>query len=466
MKFGKREISFIAGIAVALLIWLAPIPGLEGDAKIMFALTIMTVIFWATGVAQNGYTAGLLLTLMCILLNHDPETGGTPIATIFYAWTGTTIWLVIGAYLIANAVKTSGLGDRIAYLYMKSFVKDYTSIIIGVFVLTAIMSLLIPHPWPRAFLLMAVMKVVIDSSGIVQEDATKIGFAVFAASVPCSLIFITGDAVINPLAASYAGGATFMQWLLYMGVPSLIFTVITVVLFLFLFKPTQDYSVNKEEIDRKLAEMGKLGGRELKTLVWVIIAIVLWMTDSVHGIDIGWVTLGIGMLLAMPIIGDLNGAKDWSAVPIHVLVFLTAAMAIGKVGGTTGMNAWIASLLPSQVAGGAVVIACIIVLISFCVHMLLGSVIAVMGVAVPAILAFAEPLGIGAMAATLVCYMAVAGHYMFPFQHLNTLVGASPDTGMYTQNETLKLGAFLIPVLFIMGILMAFWFQIIGIWTA
>ena len=35
MKFGKREISFIVGIAVALLIWVAPLPGLEGDAKII-----------------------------------------------------------------------------------------------------------------------------------------------------------------------------------------------------------------------------------------------------------------------------------------------------------------------------------------------------------------------------------------------------------------------------------------------
>jgi di/tricarboxylate transporter len=230
-----------------------------------------------------------------------------------------------------------------------------------------------------------------------------------------------------------------------------------------MFKPTKDYSVNKEEIDRKLAEMGPLAGRELKTLIWVIIAIVLWATDSLHGIDIGWVTLGIGMLLAMPIIGDLNAAKDWSAVPIHVLVFLTAAMAIGKVGGTTGMNAWIASFLPSNVGGGLVVIALIIVAISIVVHMLLGSVIAVMGVAVPAILAFCEPLGITPIAATLICYMTVAGHYEFPFQHLNMLVGASPDTGNYTQSETLKLGTALIPVMFILGIVMAFWFQIIGV---
>ena len=112
---------------------------------------------------------------------------------------------------------------------------------------------------------------------------------------------------------------------------------------------------------------------------------------------------------------------------------------------------------------GTSMIALIIVAISIVVHMLLGSVIAVMGVAVPAILAFCEPLGITPIAATLICYMTVAGHYEFPFQHLNMLVGSSPDTGNYTQAETLKLGTALIPVMFLLGVIMALWFQVIGV---
>ncbi|HJA00254.1 MAG TPA: anion permease [Candidatus Collinsella stercoripullorum] len=96
---------------------------------------------------------------MCIFQLDEP-------AEIFYAWTGTTMWLVIGAYLIANAVQTSGLGERIAYSYMLRFVTGFKSIIVGIFALTAILSLLIPHPWPRAFLIMAVMAVIIKSSGI------------------------------------------------------------------------------------------------------------------------------------------------------------------------------------------------------------------------------------------------------------------------------------------------------------
>ena len=455
MNITKREIGFLAGIAVALIVWFAPLPGIEGNAKLMLAFTLMTVVWWALQIAQNGYTAGVLLALMCIFQLDEP-------AEIFYAWTGTTMWLVIGTYLIANAVKTSGLGERIAYSYMLRFVTGFRSIIIGIFALTAILSLLIPHPWPRAFLIMAVMAVIIQSSGISKADAVKIGFAVFAASVPCSLIFITGDAVINPLAASYAGGADFVTWLKVMGVPAIIMSIITLILFLALYRPERDYSIDKDAIRGKLADMGKMSGVEVKTIVWVLIAIVLWFTESIHGIDIGWVTFAVGMLMSMPIIGDLNAAKDWSAVPIHVLVFLTAAMAIGHVGADTGMNAWIASFMPTSVPDNMFIIAAIIVALSFAVHMLLGSVIAVMGVAVPAILAFAQPLGIDPMVATMICYMAVAAHYLFPFQHLNTLVGASPDTGNYTQKETLKLGIALIPVLFLMGWVMVGWFGVIG----
>ena len=455
MNITKREIGFLAGIAVALIVWFAPLPGIEGNAKLMLAFTLMTVVWWALQIAQNGYTAGVLLALMCIFQLDEP-------AEIFYAWTGTTMWLVIGAYLIANAVKTSGLGERIAYSYMLRFVTGFRSIIIGIFALTAILSLLIPHPWPRAFLIMAVMAVIIQSSGISKADAVKIGFAVFAASVPCSLIFITGDAVINPLAASYAGGADFVTWLKVMGVPAIVMSIITLILFLALYRPERDYSIDKDAIRGKLADMGKMSGVEVKTIVWVLIAIVLWFTESIHGIDIGWVTFAVGMLMSMPIIGDLNAAKDWSAVPIHVLVFLTAAMAIGHVGADTGMNAWIASFMPTSVPDNMFIIAAIIVALSFAVHMLLGSVIAVMGVAVPAILAFAQPLGIDPMVATMICYMAVAAHYLFPFQHLNTLVGASPDTGNYTQKETLKLGIALIPVLFLMGWVMVGWFGVIG----
>lgn len=205
----KRIIGLIAGTAVAIVISLLPLQGIEPAGQTCLALSLMTVVFWATGVAQSGFVGGLYLVLLLVFNVATPDL-------VFKAWYGSsTMWLIIGAYMIAGAVKNSGLGERIAYAFVKKFVRSYNGIIISIFILTFILSILIPHPWPRAFLIMSVMAVVIKSANIPKVDAVKIGFTVFAASVPVSLIVITGDSTINPLAASYAGAevSSYVGWL-------------------------------------------------------------------------------------------------------------------------------------------------------------------------------------------------------------------------------------------------------------
>ncbi len=238
------------------------------------------------------------------------------------------------------------------------------------------------------------------------------------------------------------------------------------ILILVLFRPTQEVAVNKDEIKVKLAEMGKMTSIEKRTAFWLVVAIVLWMTDTLHGVNIGWVTLIIAMLMAMPIIGNVLTAKDWASVPVQTLVFLTAAIAIGTVGGATGMNSWIAAtLLPSTAPTSLFLLAGLITVIGIALHMVLGSVIAVMGVAAPAIIAFTSGAGINPIAPTLIVYMAIAAHYILPFQHLNILVGAAEDTGGYSQKETIKLGVPLIAVMFFTTmVVMVPWFSVIGLW--
>lgn len=457
--FSKREIGLVLGVIVGAIVWVLPLQGISPEGQKCLALSLMTVVFWAFQITQPGYTSGLYLALLVVLGVAGPDV-------VFKSWTGTTMWLVVGAYLIATAVKTSGLGERIAYHYLLRFVSGYKSIIIGIFILTFVLSILIPHPWPRALLIMSVMAVIIQTSNIPKEDGVKIGFTVFAASVPVSLIFLTGDAVINPLAVEASGGEMgFTSWLINMGPPALIASILTCLLILVLFKPTQEVEANKGEIKQKLEAMGPMSAIEKRTLFWIIIAIALWMTDTIHGIHIGWITLAIPMLMSMPVIGKVLTPKDWSAVPMQTLVFLTAAIAIGVVGGVTGMNAWIAdTLLPSTAPSNLFLLAGVITLIVIGIHMVLGSVIAVMGVAVPAIIAFTAPMGIDPLVPTLIAYMAIAGHYILPFHHLNVLVGAAEDTGGYTQKDSIRLGVPLIAVMFITTVgVMVPWFSITGL---
>lgn len=411
------------------------------------AFSFMTVVFWGFQITQPGYTSGLYLLLLAVFGIAKPTL-------IFGTWTGPMMFLIIGAYLIAGAVKDSGLGERIAYKFIISFVTSFKSIISAIFILTFILSLMIPHPWPRAFLIMSVMAVVIKSTNIPREDAVKIGFTVFASSVPVSLIFLTGDATISPLAVQSSGVPLgWLGWFKLMGPPSIIVSVITYFMILFLFKPTQEVSVNKKEMQAKLAAMGPMSAKEKRTAFWVALAIILWMTDTIHGIDIGWVTLFIAMAMSMPVIGEIITPASWGGVPLHVLIFLTAAVAIGRVGGATGMNAWIAhTVLPGSVPTDPYILAAFIATVSIIIHMLLGSVIAVMGIIIPAMITFTSQMGITPLVPALLAYSAVASHYVLPFQHLNMLVGMGEDNGMYTQKETIRLGIPFIVVIYIMTV--------------
>lgn len=461
MGKNKSFIGLILGIIVAALVFFLNIPGLEHPGQVCMAFSLMTVIFWAFGVAQPGYISGLYLLLLAVFKV-------APTTLIFSTWTTPMMYLIIGAYLIAVAVKESGLGERIAYNFIIHYVSSFKSIIVSIFVLTFILALLIPHPWPRAFLIMSVMAVVIKSTGIPHEDAVKIGFTVFTASIPVSMIFLTGDASINPLAAAYCAPEAmgWLQWLKIMGPPMIVTSIISMLMIMVMFKPTKEITVNKEEIGAKLQSLGQMNGKEKRTAFWVTLAIILWMTDTLHGIDIGWVTLFIAIMMALPRIGGILTPKSWEGVPVKTLIFLTAAVAIGKVGGATGMNTWIAqTLLPSSVPENMFVLAAFITTVAIVIHLLFGSVIAVMGIILPMMLTFTSTMGINPIIPVMLAYTAINAHFILPFHNLAILVGVGEENGMYTEKETVKFGVPFTIVLFIITLLveMPYW-KFIGLW--
>lgn len=457
MKRYSKAAGFFGGIVLCAVLCLLPLEGLSREGQLCLGLTLMTVVWWAAQIAQSGYVSGVYLMLLCLFKVAEPSV-------IFSGWTGSTIWLVAGAYLIASAVRGSGLGERLSYWFILRFVRGWRSILVSIFALTLILSLLIPHPWPRAFLIMSVMLVVIRSARIPRADGVIVGFTVFAASVPVSLIFLTGDATINPLAASYAGEVSFLRWLQVIGPPALLLSALTLGLILLLFRPSAPVALDLEEIRAAQAKLGRLTERELRTLVWVVAAIALWLTNGFTGLDIGWITLLIAMLMSMPVVGGVLEAKDWGEVPVHVMVFLTAAIAIGRVGAATGMNGWIAdTLLPAAMPDSPVLTALCIAGLSVAVHMLMGSVIAVMGVTIPAFLSITAGTGISPLAVIGIVYLSVAGHYCLPFHHLNMLVGQGEENGMYTQRETLKMSLPLLCAVLVTVVCAVFWWEALGL---
>jgi anion transporter len=456
----KREFGAVLGILVCLLVWFAlPAPGLSPQGRHCLALSLLAVIWWATSVTHPGFTAVLLLLSWVLTKTAEP-------AVVFRLWTTPLIYIVLGGYMIATAVENSGLGKRIAYHFILKYVNSFTSIVAAGYVLGLILSFMIPHPWPRSFMIMAVMGMIIKATNMPPKQAASIGLSVFAGSVPVSMILLTGDSAINVVAMNSAGmEASWLKWAIYMAVPGIIASLLTFFMHITLFKAPAGFKVEKQEIATQLKNLGAMSRAEKTVLAWVVIAIVFWATDFIHHIHPGWIALGAGIGLSLPRVGDVLKAPDWNKFGLGTLFFLTAALAIGSVGGVTGMNKWLAGvLLPSSAPSNIYVLALMVTAFSVLIHMCLGSVLAVMGIVTPTIVAFTASSGLSPIVPALLVYTAVGMHFVLPFHHMNVLVGAGESGGKYADGDVIKFGLPLTLVVLVTTVLVEItWWKIIGL---
>ena len=80
MGKNKGIIGFVLGIIVAVALYFTDIPGLSHQGHLCLTFSLMTVIFWAFGIAQPGYTSGLYLLFLAVFKVADTKL-------IFSTWT-------------------------------------------------------------------------------------------------------------------------------------------------------------------------------------------------------------------------------------------------------------------------------------------------------------------------------------------------------------------------------------------
>ena len=457
------------GILAAVVIWVLPIAGLPADGQKALAITVFAVIWWVFGVAHPAYTTMLLFLGYILLIGDVTAADGAVVSMtgqVFKLFTMSLGWLMVGAFLIATAVTKSGLAKRIAYFFMTRYAKSYKSIIVLAYVLGIVLSFIIPHPFPRVLLIMAVVSQIVKEAGANETDTASLGFAVFSSVTATSMILLLGDSVLNVAGVGFSGEQVgFLEWIKYMAVPGLIASLLMMLLTFALFKQTGPFETNKEKILEEQKKLGPLSRDEKVVGIWVLIALVLWSTDSLHHIDPAWVALAVAVGLALPYIGEILKPGDISnGVNWPIVIFVVGALAIGNVSRVTGMAQWLAAtVLPANPPTNAFAFAGMIGGVTMLLHMILGSALACMSVVSPPMVEYAAMAGWSPIVPALLVYTAVNMHYILPFQHVTMLLGAG-ETGKYGNKETLRYGIPLtIVCLLVMIGVMVPWWMLIGL---
>ncbi|MCD8352536.1 MAG: anion permease, partial [Planctomycetaceae bacterium] len=284
----KKNQGLAGGISVAHAVYFTPIEGLPYEGRKCLALSLCAVVWWATAAMQAGYTSAALLGAYALTL--DPAVV-LPVR-IFGMWMSPIMYMIIGGFLISYAVQESGLGRRLSFHFVHRYVHSYRQVIVSCYVLGFALSLLIPHPWPRSFLLMSVMASIIGVARLGPVDAGNIGLAVFAGSAPTSLILLTADSAMNSLVGELAGApVTFFQWLIHLGPLGVVASVATCFGQLIVFRPPKEFKLDREELRAQIAGLGGWTRREKWVCAIIGIAVLFWVTDSLTGIHPGWVAL-------------------------------------------------------------------------------------------------------------------------------------------------------------------------------
>jgi di/tricarboxylate transporter len=279
------------------------------------------------------------------------------------------------------------------------------------------------------------------------------------------MILLTGNSMLHPVVIGFAGvQVSWLGWVGYMAVPGVLASGLMCSLHLLVFPPKSRRPIDTQALQAAQAQLGPMSAAEKRTLAWIVVALLLWATDALHHIDPAWVALGAAVGLALPVIGNVLEAPDFThSIDWPILMFVAGALAIGTVGKETGMAQWLATiLLPAVPPANPYVFALLIGGATILIHMGLGSALAAMAIAAPPMVAYAVTAGWSGLLPALLVYTAVQIHYLLPFQQVTILLGTGQG-GRYGSAETLKYGLPLTALTILVMLLEVAWWQIAGL---
>ena len=467
---GVKLIPFLAAVGVALILWFIPAPaGVKPGAWHLFAIFAATIL----GVILKPLPMGAvtLLGLVALVLTET-----VPIKNALSGFSNTTIWLIVIAFFISRGFIKTGLGTRIAYLFVAALGKRTLGLSYGLIATDLVLAPAIPSNTARAggvvFPTLRSIAHAFGSEPDNEESAAKCGrfltMSSFQGNVITSGMFLTAMAA-NPLAAKLAAEQgvkiAWAGWAVAALVPGLISLLIMPLVIYWLWPPVLKRTENATGLARtRLKEMGPVKVHEWIMLGVFVLLLVLWIFGEKFKLDatasafVGLAVLLITGVLSWEDILKERGAWD-TLIWFAVLVMMATEL------NSQGMIPWFSKQAGGLVAGfgwGKAFI--ILVLLYLYSHYLFASQTAHVSAMYAAFLAVAIAAGTPPMLAALV--LAFFSNIFSSLTHYGT--GPAPilfGSGYVPMGTWWKAGflASVINVVIWLG-LGSIWWKVLGLW--
>ncbi len=334
----------IGSLLLALGLLLAPPAGLPASAALPAALVLVSIGLFATGIIPGHLTALLFFTLATF-------TGIAPPQVIFGGFAANAFWLIFGGLVLGVAVRSSGLGERLAQRAGELAGAHYPRLIAGVVAIGIVLGFLMPSSVGRAVLLIPLAVALAQRYGFSPGRNGYTGVVLAAAFGTHLPTFAVLPANVPNLVLSGAA-ETLYGWtpsyghylLLHFPILGLLKALVIIVLIVRLYPDRAD--------PPPIAPARRPLSADERRLLWILLsALGLWMTDFLHHLSPAAVAMAAALLVLLPRIGLLP-ERAFNEINYASLFYVAGIMGIGALVAQSGLGALVArgllAVLPLQ----------------------------------------------------------------------------------------------------------------------
>jgi anion transporter len=301
-------------------------------------VTVVVIALWATSRLPE-YLVALLFFVAVMVLQLAPA------AVVFSGFASSAFWLVLSGFVLGTAIRSTGLADRLANRILPLLAGSWLRLVGGVVAISYALAFVMPSNMGRITLLMPIIMALAGRAGLGEGTrgryglALAVGFGTFQLSA--SILPANVPNLVMSGAAESAFGIHFTYlsyFMLHAPILGMAKGVLLTLCICWLFR-AQPQRVEKEP------EQTVLSAAEWRLILLLLVTVLLWITDSWHGIAPAWVGLAAACFCLLPRVGFLTGEQFAAGVNIRTCLYVAGILGLTALVSHSGLGEWLGKAL-------------------------------------------------------------------------------------------------------------------------
>ncbi len=355
-KAVKKAIQAIIVVIITAVVWNLPSSffGLDGLTVVqqrIIAIFVFAMLSWIMEVVPSWATSVAIIGLMLVFTSDsgikfmcNEESVGKLLSykSIMATFADPVIMLFIGGFILAIAATKTGLDSQLAKILLKPFGNKSENVLLGFLLITGLFSMFISNTATAAMMLTFLTPV------FRQLPASGKGKIAMALSIPIAANLGGMGTPIgtppNTIAIKYLNdpeglnlGIGFGQWMMFM------LPLVIVLLFISWFLLKKIFPFTQKTVELEIEGKIKKGWQTKVVIITFIVTVLLWLLDTVTGINSYTVALIPFVVFALT--GVIH-RRDLEEINWSVIWMVAGGFALGYGLNASGLAALAVKSIP------------------------------------------------------------------------------------------------------------------------